>query len=133
MGTAGTSNIDGTYPMAINTLYPNTEYQAGLLLFPDNVEITGSFGDGLVKNKTNKFTKSTLDELITAGCAFLPAVGRWYNDKFEHVGTRGFYWACTKDSNWKHLYFYLDSGDYFTRNGGPVNCIRSVRLVRDLN
>lgn len=132
MGTAGTSNIDGTSPMAINTLYPYTDYQAGLLLFPDNVEITGSFGDGLVKN-TNKFTKSTLDELITAGCAFLPAVGRWYNDKFEHVGTRGFYWACTKDSDWKHLYFYLDSGDYFTRNGGPVSCIRSVRLVRDLN
>ena len=133
MGSDGTSSSNGTAYAA------NSDYQAGLLLFPDNVEITGTFAKLGTQNaraaayNTTNITKENLNVLITDGCAFLPAVGCWKDTSFELVGTTGAYWSCTK--------YNADKGYGLTfNNSGLVPSYKldksvffsSVRLVQDL-
>lgn len=126
MGGNGTSNSDGTAYAA------GSNFQAGLLLFPDNVKITGTFVDLGTKNatptafNTTTLTMTNLDDLIAAGCAFLPAAGRNYNSTFgTSVGTAGSYLSSTAAMG-----LYIGSDGVNPNNSATQEKIfRSVRLV----
>ena len=140
MAGAGTSNEDGTAALAADATAPSTDYQAGLLIFPDNVDITGTFeilGDQNANAafNTTKITKENLDNLVNAGCAFLPAVGRWYSTSFGAVGNDGSYWSCSKTAT-TDVYCLRFTNNYFvphTSGAWVSDSFRSVRLIRDLN
>ena len=140
MSGKGTSASNGTTALAADVTAPNTNYQAGLLLFPDNVEIDGTFGTLGTQNEktaaynTTTITNTNLNDLITAGCAFLPAVGCWKPTSFELVGTTGLYWSSTQSSE------TIGYGLTFNKSGLSPSYkldtksvfFGSVRLVRDL-
>lgn len=139
MGTAGTSSADGTTALAADATGPSTDYQAGLLLFPDNVEIDGTFttlGTQNVKGeaatyKSTTITKTNLNALIDAGCAFLPAAGR-FATSFGLVGKNGGYWSCTQVDADNGYYLNFGAGNVNTAPNDKSTVFRSVRLVRDL-
>ena len=145
MGTSGTTKWDGTTisGLAADATVPSTNYQAGLLLFPDNVEITGTFGVLGDKNantsafSTTTITKTNLEALIAAGCAFLPAAGRYsteYNN-WDGVGTAGSIFNCYRVNSMSKSYIlnFGNSEFYFKDFNTKSWSFRHVRLVRYLN
>ena len=138
LGSAGTSTDEGNNPLAADAAAPSTDYQAGLLIFPDNVEIDGTFATLGPQNVTDEeynttITKTNLDALITAGCAFIPAVGLWgLSSKFANVGTQCFYWTSTTDTgdDSKGRLLYCSRGDLSSKKGDKSKYCVSVRLVR---
>ena len=145
MGTSGTTQWDGATisGLAADATAPSTDYQAGLLLFPDNVEITGTFGVLGDKNantsafSTTTITKTNLDALIAAGCAFLPAAGR-FTDAYGgwgSVGTGGSIFNCYRINrmDWAYFLNYDNSSFYFHDSSMKSFAFRHVRLVRYLN
>ena len=131
----GTTKSDGT-AQDDNTA-PTTTYQAGLLIFPDNVEIDGTFTVLGTQNKadacaytTTKITKANLDNLISHGCAFLPAVGRLSSSSFGLVGTFASYWSSTSytTADGYMLYCYTDLVKAYTAYPKSTT-FRPVRLV----
>lgn len=136
MGDKGISSSDGT----AESLASN--YQAGLLLFPDNMEITGTFGSLGTQNSassafnTTTLTKGNLDALITAGCAFLPAAGRYstsYNN-WSGVGTVGSIFNCYRINYipWSYFINFSNSEVRFYDSNIKATTFRNVRLVRNL-
>ena len=145
-----------------NWMHPNFDYQAGVLFFPDNVEIEGGYFTTLSSNSINKLdakyvstsiTKPQLDLLITKGCAFFPALGHWTPTintdtgdyyRMNGVGSYGIYWL---DSS------YIDEGGEIVNKARAFgftntslneesgeamtknlkNDYESIRLVRDIN
>jgi hypothetical protein len=138
MGTAGTSSEDGTTALAADATGPSTAYQAGLLIFPDNVVIDGTFvtlGDKdeiTGHNNATTLTKANLDELITAGCAFLPEVGRHNSGSFGFVGQLGTYWSSTQYDTDDGYYLHFQENSFQNDIHYSKQAFRSVRLVRDL-
>lgn len=130
--------------LASDATGPSTNYQAGLLLFPDNEEITGIFGSLGTQNDINAnsnfttITKTNLDALIDAGCAFLPAVGR-LDSVFGYVGIEGYYWSCSRASavaGCSLVFFDGNKGvrpKYEMPTPNKSKVFRSVRLICDLN
>ena len=143
MGTRGTTYWDDKTEtmsaLSSSATEPVTGFQAGLLIFPDNVEITGTFekiGSQNAQNAqfyTTLITKGNLNALIIDGCAFLPATGRWISGGFGYVGLGGYYWSCT-ELDFSHAYFLnIISGEVKPSSNNKQTLFRSVRLVRDLN
>ena len=138
----GTSGWDGATvtALAADATAPSTDYQAGLLIFPDNVEIDGTFTVLGTQNKTDacayattQITKTDLDDLIDAGCAFLPSVGRWSSSSFGLVGTFGCYWSSTSYTTTDGFMLYCFSDLVRPNTAYPKSTtFRPVRLVRDL-
>ena len=151
MGGLGTSDETGEAGLAVSadgSTSPTTDFQAGLLLFPDNKIISGSFTLGTknvynAKYSTTQIAKGVLDALISAGCVFLPAAGGYSNDGDDlgtfasnpaNVGTSCDY-QLTSSTSASHRYYLLVTNDN-VRTGGTARkkgCFYSVRLVRDLN
>ena len=131
--------------LAVDATAPSTNYQAGMLIFPDNVEITGSFtslGEKNTKNSaynTTTLSKLSLDVLIEAGCAFLPALGRWYYNSFGGVGLNAGYFSCTEIAAAGtgalngHRFAFTNAVLEPHSSDNESAVFRSVRLVRDLN
>lgn len=138
---------------------PKTDYQIGVLILPDNVEIatTGetftvfdasSLIVGTVFNLT-KITREHLNDLIAQGCAFFPGIGHWTPwgppYRFNGLGTQGNFWANTQGLNAGSSPVIDDyrDGAYvwgFTRtntNTDAGTTFKSdfvhIRLVRDIN
>lgn len=136
MGTAGTSSEDGTTALAADATGPSTAYQAGLLIFPDNVVIDGTFvtlGDKdeiTGHNNATTLTKANLDELITAGCAFLPEVGRHNSGSFGFVGQLGTYWSSTQYDTDEGYYLHFQENSFQNDIHFSKQAFRSVRLVK---
>lgn len=130
MGTAGTSNSDGT------DFEASSDYQAGLLIFPDNVVIDGTFvtlGDKdeiTGHNNATTLTKAKLNELITAGCAFLPEVGRHNSGSFGFVGQLGTYWSSTQYDTDEGYYLHFQENSFQNDIHYGKQAFRSVRLVK---
>ena len=139
----GTSSADGTTALAGDATGPSTNYQAGLLLFPDNMEITGTFGTLGMQNSvsslfsTTTITKGNIDALITAGCAFLPAAGRYSTtyDNWSGVGTAGSLFNCYRINYipWSYYINFDNSNFTFADSNIKATTFRNVRLVRSLN
>lgn len=148
MDGSGTSIAEPTFDNrnVFTSLTPNTNYQAGLLIFPDNVVLSGEFdplgapNEAFAKYYPTKITKENLDNLIAAGCAFLPSVGSPSTGGPIRVGFSAHYWASTITSG-THAYSFI----IFSHNTESLNQVnvkataskpgnfRTVRLVRDLN
>jgi hypothetical protein len=130
MGTAGTSNPDGT------AFEASSDYQAGLLIFPDNVVIDGTFvtlGDKdeiTGHNNATTLTMDKLNELITAGCAFLPEVGRHNSGSFGFVGQLGTYWSSTQYDTDAGYYLHFQENSFQNDINYSKQAFRSVRLVK---
>lgn len=140
MSSAGTSSQFGTDALDPNAAGPSTPSQAGLLIFPDNVEITlagGSEPNPDTKNKVDAandalyLSKYYFDDLIGQGCAFLPSVGRQASGSFGQVGIGGYYWSSTQ-SNGSNGYWFLFNDSQVEMGSSGKSIFRSVRLVRDL-
>lgn len=137
MSPYGLSSTDGTATSF------NSDYLSGLLLFPDNVKITGTYFSILgTQNQlystdfnTTTITMTNLDALIAAGCAFLPATGRCYLGNWSTgVGNLGTYWTCTESESddTKGYYLQFDSGFDPSISFTKSDFFRPVRLVRDI-
>ena len=126
---------------------PSTEYQSGLLIFPDNVSIIGNFAQLALGQKNSsaasyndyvsKINKAELDELISQGCSFLPSVGRWTggSNGFGGTGSRGDYWTSVQynTDDAYNVNFRDDKLNYSENHWSKIGDCRSLRLVRDLN
>lgn len=126
---------------------PSTEYQSGLLIFPDNVSIIGNFAQLALGQKNSstakyndyvsKITKAKLDELISQGCSFLPSVGRWTggSNGFGGTGSRGDYWTSVQYNTGDayNVNFRDEKLNYSENHWSKIGDCRSLRLVRDLN
>lgn len=141
MDSQGTSSSDGTVALPVDATGPSTDYQAGLLLFPDNVEITGTFNTLGTKNtassayNTTTLTKGNLNALITDGCAFLPAAGRFGYGDWGQVGIGGSIINCYRVANMSYAYMmtFSDSSLSMSDYSNKSTDFRHVRLVRYLN
>ena len=92
----------------------------------------------LMENTTNKWTTQNGVEgrLFTSKknseSLFLPAAGyRWVGD-LDHVGSGGYYWSSSLDTDDPNdaWYFYFDSDGYYMNYGYYRFIGRSVRAVR---
>jgi hypothetical protein len=137
MSGAGTSSQYGTDALDPSAAGPSTNFQAGLLIFPDNVEITltgSSSPDPDTKNKVDAandalyLSQSIFDNLITQGCAFLPSVGRQASGSFGQVGIGGYYWSSTQGDG-SNGYWFLFNDSHVEMGNSGKSIFRSVRLV----
>ena len=148
MDPSGTSIAEPTFANrdVFEDLIPNTDYQAGLLIFPDNVVLAGEFdalgapNEPFAKYYPTKITKENLDKLIAAGCFFLPSVGSPSTSGPVRVGFSAHYWSSTITSGTHAYSFIIFSHNTESKNqvnynatAGKQGNFRSVRLVRDLN
>ena len=123
------------------------------ILLPEDDAATANWGNGwrmptkeewweLFDNTTNTWTtqNGVTGHLFTASngnSLFLPAAGyRWDDDVFMYVGSDGYYWSSSLDTDipgsaWN---FYFSSDDYsvyyiyYRNDGHSVRAVRSSRL-----
>lgn len=149
----GYSSSDGetVYDYGTYNGAPYSEYQAGLLLFPDGATLsvegvslsdynkhgtTGNLSDS--PYKTNPLTMDSLRSFLAGGCAFLPVANRWNSDvpeaQFTTVGVDGHYQSSTYATTIGNALFFSISYNNLvnvTGSGGSFGVnFRSVRLVR---
>ena len=114
--------------------------QAGIIIFPDgknfiNAGITDEIFNAVDDDNNEWYNKSMtlaqLNDLISAGCVFLPAAGgysaggsNWYVG-----GVTGFYMTATWGSN----SLELDDYDHFVTDDDGANGFSPVRLVKSAN
>lgn len=107
----------------------------GMILFPDGINIakTEVSTPGTVNSYSNFTTKCTTDQwnaLEAKGCIFLPAAGKRIGVTVSNVGSEGYYWSATSETNQASGASFSSSAvapanDYDRWNG----C--SVRLVQN--
>ena len=118
-----------------------TNYQAGLILFPDGATITSNYSftasnydNASVAYPTSLMTYSQLAGLLDEGCAFLPAAGRYNssNSNWYNGGSNGYYWSATSlnTSSAYYLYFYGSSVNPSSSNT-KSNYWFPVRLLQE--
>ena len=117
-----------------------TNYQAGLLLFPDDASITTTYTFPTAANTTNvaylasdgsgAMTYTQFTDLLSQGCAFLPASGYYYGSWYN-AGSCGGYWSATERlaSIGYTLYFHSSSVNP-SNNDNKSGRYYPVRLVR---
>jgi len=118
----------------------------GFVLFPDNVAISVKFNELTVENinlmddsdkdhafTRNTITKSELDALIAAGCAFLPATGMVNNLAFSNNNLACNYLSSSQYSETQddRLRAQRNTIGYevHTNKTGPFSSVRLVRNV----
>lgn len=107
----------------------------GMILFPDGINIakTEVSTPGTVNSYSNFTTKCTTAQwnaLEAKGCIFLPAAGKRIGVTVSNVGSEGYYWSATSETNQASGASFSSSAvapanDYDRWNG----C--SVRLVQN--
>lgn len=107
----------------------------GMILFPDGINIASTevTTAGTVNSKSNFTTKCTTakwNALEAKGCVFLPAAGKRIGVTVSNVGSEGYYWSATSETNKASGASFSSSAvapanDYDRWNG----C--SVRLVQN--
>lgn len=117
------------------TINTNGSGVNGMILFPDGINIASSevTTAGTVNSNSNFTTKCTTaqwNELEAKGCIFLPAAGKRIGVTVSNVGSEGYYWSATSETNQASGASFSSSAvapanDYDRWNG----C--SVRLVQN--
>ena len=117
------------------TINTNGSGVNGMILFPDGINIASSevTTAGTVNSNSNFTTKCTTaqwNELEAKGCIFLPAAGKRIGVTVSNVGSEGYYWSATSETNKASGASFSSSAvapanDYDRWNG----C--SVRLVQN--
>lgn len=86
----GTGSCKYALVQLTGVLHATSTTPIGLLLFPDNLVISGKTLSG-VNNSTVTYgmTEAELNEYLSYGCAFLPASGYWHsnNSSWQNGGT----------------------------------------------
>lgn len=117
------------------TINTNGSGVNGMILFPDGINIASSevTTAGTVNSNSNFTTKCTTAQwnaLEAKGCIFLPAAGKRIGVTVSNVGSEGYYWSATSETNKASGASFSSSAvapanDYDRWNG----C--SVRLVQN--
>ena len=120
-----------------------TNYQAGLLLFPDDASITTAYTFPTAANTANvaylasdgsgAMTYTQFTDLLSQGCAFLPASGRYSNASWSGAGYFGYRWSSAQSSASLAYLLSFNSGN-LGPSGTDSKSTRyfPVRLVKGL-
>ena len=119
-------------------LHAGTTTPLGILLFPDNADISGvplsGFNNKTTYSVNSGITNTQLQNYLDQGCAFLPASG-WrdnYTD-FSNGGEDGYYWSGTASAGPCYYLLFLSSGinpdatrQYYAGQMNPVRLVRTA-------
>ena len=115
--------------------FVGTNQTRGLLLFPDDETITTSVSTTYI-DQLNNFTSlsvAQLNELLSAGCAFLPA-GGYYDrtkSKWTYTYNDGIFWTCTSASSSSYYTIAISTSISSLTSSADVNKnFANIRLVR---
>ena len=93
----GTPNMHYALVVLSGVSYAGAASPAGLLLFPDESQITGKVLTGMDNNTcTNGVTADELAEYLSQGCAFIPAGGLYFGEGWRFAGASAYYWTATE-------------------------------------
>ena len=121
--------------------YNATNYQAGLLLFPDDASITTTYTFPTAANTTNvaylvsngsgAMTYTQLTDLLSQGCALLPAAGYYSNGSWWRPGYGTIWWSSTQSGTNMAYNLSFDYSDLYPANfTNKSPCYSPVRLVK---
>ena len=120
-----------------------SNYQAGLLLFPDDASISTTYtfptaanttgAAYLASNGTGAITYAQFTDLLDQGCAFLPASGRCSNASWSGAGYFGYRWSSAQSSASLAYLLSFNSGNLGpSSNDSKSTRYFPVRLVRNI-
>ena len=137
-GSTVNGNSGGRYALIELTgiTYQGNATPRGLLLFPDDMSVSGKTLSGINNNTiTSGVTNLELQNYLDQGCVYLPAPGYYNTLDWMYGGYQGFYWSSTEQPSYHAYGLFFESGSYgISTNSAYIKTVSyfPVRLVREI-